>query len=51
MNSGLAKTDNTVYQARQSKKHREATMYAVIAIGVTVALFALLNLIDYRRID
>jgi len=26
-------------------------MFAVIAIGVTVAIFGLLNLIDYRRID
>jgi len=26
-------------------------MFALIAIGVTVGLFALLNLIEYRRID
>jgi len=26
-------------------------MYAFIAIGVTVAVFALLNLIDFKRID
>jgi len=26
-------------------------MFAVIAIGVTVAIFGLLNLIDYRRLD
>ena len=26
-------------------------MYALIAIGVVVALFAVLNLIDYRRLD
>jgi len=26
-------------------------MYALIAIGVVVALFAVLNLIDFRRID
>jgi len=26
-------------------------MYALIAIGVVVALFAILNLIDFRRID
>jgi len=26
-------------------------MFALVAIGVTVGLFALLNLIEYRRID
>jgi len=26
-------------------------MYALIAIGVTVAVFALLNLIDFKRLD
>jgi len=26
-------------------------MFAVIAIGVTVAIFGLLNLIDYHRLD
>jgi len=26
-------------------------MFAIIAIGVTVAIFGLLNLIDYRRLD
>ena len=26
-------------------------MYALIAIGVVVALFAILNLIDFRRVD
>jgi len=26
-------------------------MFALIAIGVTVAVFGLLNLIDYRRLD
>lgn len=26
-------------------------MYAFIAIGVVVALFAVLNLIDFRRLD
>lgn len=33
-------------------KSKEGTpMYALIAIGVVVALFAVLNLIDFRRID
>jgi len=26
-------------------------MFAVIAIGVTVAIFGILNFIDYRRLD
>jgi len=26
-------------------------MFALIAIGATVAIFAILNLIDYRRLD
>jgi len=26
-------------------------MFALIAIGVTVAIFGILNLIDYRRLD
>ncbi|MEM0985136.1 MAG: hypothetical protein AAGJ32_02720 [Pseudomonadota bacterium] len=30
---------------------RGFTMYALIAIGAVVALFAILNLIDFKRID
>ena len=26
-------------------------MYALIAVGVTVAVFAILNLIDFKRLD
>ena len=29
----------------------ETLMYALIAIGVVVTLFAVLNVIDYKRID
>ena len=27
------------------------SMYALIAVGVTVAVFAILNLIDFKRLD
>jgi len=30
---------------------RGSTMYALIAIGAVVALFAILNIIDFKRLD
>lgn len=39
---------------RQKTRHspkKGLPMYALIAIGVVVALFAILNLIDFRRLD
>ena len=49
--SGLAKASISRYRHRIATTTGSLSMYALIAVGVTVVVFAVLNLIDYKRLD